>query len=51
MSENEEVITNSVKIIVNGKEFEVELEENSATKELLERLKNGDVTITFKLFN
>lgn len=43
--ENEEVIMSNLKLVVNGKELDVVLEENSATVELLSKLKNGDVVI------
>lgn len=45
INENEEVTMNDIKLIVNGKKFEVVLEENSATSELLNKLKSGDVII------
>ena len=45
VSKDEEVKMDSIKLIVNEYELEVELEENSTTLELIEKLKNGDIVI------
>ena len=34
-----------IKLKVNNRELEVKLEENEATKKLVEKLKNGDITV------
>jgi len=45
VSKDEEVKMDSIKLIVNEYELEVELEENSTTLELIDKLKNGDIVI------
>lgn len=40
---------NTIYIKVNNSVLSIELEDNSATGELREQLKNGDITITFTL--
>ncbi len=43
--ENEILSVSTIKIEVNNKELVVELEDNKATKELVEKLNNGDIKV------
>jgi hypothetical protein len=45
MNEKEDIMMSDIKLIMNGKVFDIELEKNSATSELLNKLKNDDVII------
>lgn len=44
-SQGKEEIIDMIKIKVNNSILEVQLEDNEATKSLVERLKNGDITV------
>ena len=44
-SQGKEEIIDMIKIIVNNSILEVQLEDNEATKSLVERLKKGDITV------